>query len=333
MAVGLTPSADHPVNLGMACPKGWEALTPLQADDRATTPLVRDASGRLQPVDWSTALREMCDRFRSVQRRARSRVGGVPVHRSDPDRGDGAARCAGQVRHGDEARRRQHPAVHGHVRRRLQGVVRFRRPALHLRRLRTVRRHRARRLQPLHRPPDHVGAHRPQPQRPRDRGDRSAGDRDRHGGHPAPRAPTQDRPGVAVRPRPSAHRDGSRRPGIRARAHRGLRRLRRTTWPTSPSSGWRPTPGCPSGKIRHLAETHRRRTGRVVLVDHGRQPEPPGGPHRPGDHRPGPDDGQHRPAGDRRQLHHRAVQRHGLAPVLQHLLAARWPRLRPGRAP
>ena len=35
-AVNLTPTVDHPVNLGMACPKGWEALTPLQAEDRET---------------------------------------------------------------------------------------------------------------------------------------------------------------------------------------------------------------------------------------------------------------------------------------------------------
>jgi len=27
-AINLSPSVDHPVNLGMACPKGWEALTP-----------------------------------------------------------------------------------------------------------------------------------------------------------------------------------------------------------------------------------------------------------------------------------------------------------------
>ena len=36
--VNLTPSVAYPVNLGMACPKGWEALTPLQATDRATIP-------------------------------------------------------------------------------------------------------------------------------------------------------------------------------------------------------------------------------------------------------------------------------------------------------
>jgi assimilatory nitrate reductase catalytic subunit len=67
VAIGLTPTADHPVNLGMACPKGWVALTPLAADDRATSPLLRDAHGHLRPVSWPTALREMCERIRAIQ--------------------------------------------------------------------------------------------------------------------------------------------------------------------------------------------------------------------------------------------------------------------------
>ena len=66
-AVGLTPSNDHPVNLGMACPKGWEALTPLAAPDRATTPLLRDDHGHLRPVDWPTALDTFVTRMRAVQ--------------------------------------------------------------------------------------------------------------------------------------------------------------------------------------------------------------------------------------------------------------------------
>ena len=32
-AVNLSPAAGYPVNLGMACPKGWEALAPLRAPD------------------------------------------------------------------------------------------------------------------------------------------------------------------------------------------------------------------------------------------------------------------------------------------------------------
>jgi anaerobic selenocysteine-containing dehydrogenase len=67
VAIGLTPSPDHPVNLGMACPKGWEALTPLAAHDRATAPLLRDGHGHLREVGWDLALREMCERIRAVQ--------------------------------------------------------------------------------------------------------------------------------------------------------------------------------------------------------------------------------------------------------------------------
>ncbi len=64
-AVNVTP-ADYPVNLGMACPKGWEALAPLHAADRATKPLVRNARGRLTPVSWDRALNEFCTRMRAV---------------------------------------------------------------------------------------------------------------------------------------------------------------------------------------------------------------------------------------------------------------------------
>jgi anaerobic selenocysteine-containing dehydrogenase len=64
----IRPSAGYPVNLGNASPKGWEALTPLAASDRATVPLVR-RDGRLRPVDWSTALHTVVDGFKSVQAR------------------------------------------------------------------------------------------------------------------------------------------------------------------------------------------------------------------------------------------------------------------------
>lgn len=68
-AIGLTPTTDSPVNLGMACPKGWEALTVLKAADRAVTPLLRDAAGAARPVDWPTALSVFCERMRGIQRR------------------------------------------------------------------------------------------------------------------------------------------------------------------------------------------------------------------------------------------------------------------------
>jgi assimilatory nitrate reductase catalytic subunit len=68
-AVNLTPTRGHPVNRGAACPKGWEALAPLAAADRATTPLVRDRRGRLVPVTWNTAVTAFVERVRAVQAR------------------------------------------------------------------------------------------------------------------------------------------------------------------------------------------------------------------------------------------------------------------------
>jgi anaerobic selenocysteine-containing dehydrogenase len=68
-AINLTPAADYPVNLGMACPKGWEALNVLRAKDRGTTPLLRTPQATMQPVSWDTALRTFCQRIRGIQQR------------------------------------------------------------------------------------------------------------------------------------------------------------------------------------------------------------------------------------------------------------------------
>jgi anaerobic selenocysteine-containing dehydrogenase len=67
--VNLTPTPGYPVNLGRACPKGWEALAPLAAADRAVTPLLRSADGAAGPVGWNLALRTMVARFRRIQER------------------------------------------------------------------------------------------------------------------------------------------------------------------------------------------------------------------------------------------------------------------------
>ncbi|MCC6234934.1 MAG: nitrate reductase [Verrucomicrobiales bacterium] len=67
--VNLTPDPAYPVNQGMACPKGWEALAPLSAPDRAVTPLLRGSDGQLAAVPWSTAIAEFCARFRDIQQR------------------------------------------------------------------------------------------------------------------------------------------------------------------------------------------------------------------------------------------------------------------------
>lgn len=66
-AINLTPSHPYPVNLGMACPKGWQALDPLDAADRATTPLIRDTSGNHRETDWNTALELFVTRFKSIR--------------------------------------------------------------------------------------------------------------------------------------------------------------------------------------------------------------------------------------------------------------------------
>ncbi len=67
-AVGLSATTKYPVNIGMACPKGWEALSVLDAPDRATTPLVRGAGGKLVPTDWDSALRTMTASFKAIQK-------------------------------------------------------------------------------------------------------------------------------------------------------------------------------------------------------------------------------------------------------------------------
>ncbi|MCA9042244.1 MAG: molybdopterin-dependent oxidoreductase, partial [Planctomycetaceae bacterium] len=67
-AINLTPSTEYPVNLGMACPKGWEALNVLNSPDRGTTPLLKNKkSGKLEPVDWNQAMVEFTTRFKEIQ--------------------------------------------------------------------------------------------------------------------------------------------------------------------------------------------------------------------------------------------------------------------------
>jgi anaerobic selenocysteine-containing dehydrogenase len=66
-AINLSPQAGYPVNLGMACPKGWQALDPLDAPDRATVPLLRDESGKLVATDWPTALERFTTTLKSLR--------------------------------------------------------------------------------------------------------------------------------------------------------------------------------------------------------------------------------------------------------------------------
>lgn len=61
-ATDLTPAPDYPVNLGMACPKGWEALAVLDFPDRATTPLLHG-----KEVTWQEAADTFATAFKKVQ--------------------------------------------------------------------------------------------------------------------------------------------------------------------------------------------------------------------------------------------------------------------------
>jgi len=65
-AIGLTPNKRYPVNRGVACPKGWEALAPLAGPGRALRPLLREGA-ELVPTSWDRALGEMVRRFQSIQ--------------------------------------------------------------------------------------------------------------------------------------------------------------------------------------------------------------------------------------------------------------------------
>ncbi|MBL9137653.1 MAG: nitrate reductase [Verrucomicrobiales bacterium] len=68
-AVNLSPDPNYPVNLGMACPKGWESLACLTASDRGTTPLLRATDGSRRPIAWSEAADVFTARFKDIQRR------------------------------------------------------------------------------------------------------------------------------------------------------------------------------------------------------------------------------------------------------------------------
>lgn len=61
-AVNLTPDPDYPVNRGMLCPKGWEAIACTQSQERATTPLLQG-----KPIPWERAVEEFVTRMKAVQ--------------------------------------------------------------------------------------------------------------------------------------------------------------------------------------------------------------------------------------------------------------------------
>ena len=97
-------------------PKDGKRWRCLDAPDRATTPLVADRRGRAGTGRLGHGTADVCA---ARMRRFRREYGPHSVAflgtGQIADRRVGAARVAGQVRHGDDARRRQHAAVHGDV--------------------------------------------------------------------------------------------------------------------------------------------------------------------------------------------------------------------------
>lgn len=69
-ALNLSADPRYPVNLGMACPKGWEALSPLESGQRLTAPLLREGrGGAFRAVDWKQAMEVFVSRMKAVQGR------------------------------------------------------------------------------------------------------------------------------------------------------------------------------------------------------------------------------------------------------------------------
>jgi assimilatory nitrate reductase catalytic subunit len=56
-----------PVNNGQLCIKGWTAGSLLRHPARLTSPLVRSASGELEPSDWETALDLVAEKFQAIR--------------------------------------------------------------------------------------------------------------------------------------------------------------------------------------------------------------------------------------------------------------------------
>jgi assimilatory nitrate reductase catalytic subunit len=68
--VNITPARGYPVNLGMACPKGWEALAPLKAADRGVMPLLRtEKGGPRETLGWDEAVDVFVEKVRGLKER------------------------------------------------------------------------------------------------------------------------------------------------------------------------------------------------------------------------------------------------------------------------
>ncbi len=66
--VSVSPKADHPVNKGMLCAKGWLGHDFATHPQRLHSPLLRQKDGTLQEVSWDTALSFVTEKLAKVRR-------------------------------------------------------------------------------------------------------------------------------------------------------------------------------------------------------------------------------------------------------------------------
>ena len=276
----------------MACPKGWEALTPLDAARPRHTPLLRDADGKLAPVDWPTALDDVRRRgSRPIQAEhgpesvaflstgqipteEMALLGAVAKFGMGMVHGDGNTRqcmATSVVAYKEAFGFDAPPYTYADFEESdvivlvgsnlcIAHPIMWERVCAQPARARDHRRRSPRATETAMAATQHLAA------------------------------PPEVRPRPALRPRPPADRsDGWIDRDVRRRPHHGLRRLRRATSPPfTPERVVAETGLSRRGRSATLAEHDPRRRAGVVLVDDGRQPEPPGRPHGAGDHQPGP---------------------------------------------
>ena len=63
----VAPRPDFPTNKGGMCRKGWTAADLLSHPDRLTSPLMRNATGDLEPATWDDALTFIVDKIAAIQ--------------------------------------------------------------------------------------------------------------------------------------------------------------------------------------------------------------------------------------------------------------------------
>jgi len=68
-AVKLEGNPDSPINRGRLCARGQAALQGLYNPDRIAHPMVRNASGKFEEIDWDGALQRLAAKVREAQRK------------------------------------------------------------------------------------------------------------------------------------------------------------------------------------------------------------------------------------------------------------------------